>query len=869
MTNIALLFLTYDEIIHKKTLEWTRHYTTYINAKTPNQVLEYKHCHLYNYPTEWGSISMVNATVKILEDVYKNNHEYVMILSHDAYPLVSYQKFNAFFKYQKKSCFHLLKQEEDEWKTSQWWILNRNDMNMIIKYHDEYSQIKKRFKIQAAYDELYFLSLLKYYNPVYSYYEMKTVYIEWLKSPIQKHPTTFNRITDIDHIKQSFFIRKTLPTFTLDKFIPKKELVIKIIGTDTPKINGITPDVDLILITMIDTDKIQQIYKDHCIRIHWTLWCRITNTIQDVIDLCAPYWETIYINDEKGKVLSIPSFSNEKVSIYDTNKIFQKNKEYYLYSPPKIAFLFLTIGDINQPEVWTEYFHNNWHKVNIYVHPKHPSLVKTKWLKSNIIESLVPTEWGFITAAYYELLKEALKNKDNMKFVFISESCIPLKTFDIFYHKLMMDHTNTSYIKFMEIDKYNMNVRIKSQPKYKELEPFVKHYARMCLSRYHSEKLIACKEFDFFNKMHVGDEFFLTCIHPVKNKDYIKDFEITYDNWDAINELRSTYNSEIELLYEKLEGNVSDKETQELKRKLKNKQLLRDDISKNPKTYTTMTPNEIEIAIKQEGFFWRKFTTKKLPWTYSILNFIPSSNKVVHNTSKKLNFKPMVNALFIHIPKTAGMSIYENVLELDRSFGWFLGDPTKKGDDVAINKMNTSGGVMLGHISYKSALNEKILNEDFFKHSFKFCFVRNPYARLVSLYKYHRVKDRLNLVFDDFVELLYQEYMDKKIPPIGLYNIKSFDKKSKLYHNQIYGNQYNQMIDWIPCDIGYIGRIENFDQDMNHILRVLGYNGPEYISPKINTTKEDDYTQYFVNKKTKEYASKMYKDDIQRFGYKL
>jgi Sulfotransferase family/Core-2/I-Branching enzyme len=868
MTNIALLFLTYDEIYHKKMLDWTNHYTTYINAKNPNKVLEYKHCHLYSFPTEWGSQLMVNATIKMLSYAYQNNHEFFMLLSHDAYPLVSRQKLNTFLKYQKKSCFDFMKQEGDEWKTSQWWILNRQDAGIILQYHEEYSKYKKCFKIRAGHDELYFLSLLKYYNPIYSFYNLKFMYVEWLNNPIQQHPTVFNCITDMDHVENSFFIRKTLPTFTMDTFIPKKNLTIKIIGTETPTISIIPSNTDIILITMIDTNDIYQIYKDHCIRIYSSLFSQLTATLNEVIELCSPYWEHVYINDEKGKLFKeLPSFSHEKVSIYKTDPVFLKNKDYYLYSPHKIAFLFLTIGDINQPEIWTEYFKQHWHKVNIYVHPKHPSLVKTKWLKSNIIDTLVPTEWGFITHAYYELLKEALKNKDNMKFVFISESCIPLKTFDLFYKKLMTDHIHTSYVKFMEINAYNKNARIKSQPNYKELEPFVKHYARMCLSRYHSEKLMACKHFDFFNKMHVGDEFFLTCIHPVQNKDYIKDFEITYDNWNDIEEQTKQYNSEIELLYQQLEKeDISDSLKIKIKKELTNKQLIRDDIRKNPKTYTSITPNDIEMAIKKESFFWRKFTTKKLPWTYPILQFLPSS---LSKNLEKLNFKPMVNTVFIHIPKTAGMSIYESVLDLDRSFGWFLGDPTKKGKDVELHKMKTSGGVMLGHISYQSALNEKILNEAFFKHSFKFCFVRNPYARLVSLYKYHRVKDRLNLSFDDFVELLYEEYKNKKIPPIGLYNIKSFDKKSKLYHHQIYGNQYNQMIDWIPCDIGYIGRVETFDEDMNHILRVLGYHGPMYISPKINTTKEDDYVQYYVNKKTEEYASIMYKDDIQRFGYKL
>ena len=40
---------------------------------------------------------MVNATIKILEDVYNNNHEYVMLLSYDAYPLVHHNKLNTFF----------------------------------------------------------------------------------------------------------------------------------------------------------------------------------------------------------------------------------------------------------------------------------------------------------------------------------------------------------------------------------------------------------------------------------------------------------------------------------------------------------------------------------------------------------------------------------------------------------------------------------------------------------------------------------------------------------------------------------------------------------------------------------------------------
>ena len=39
----------------------------------------------------------------------------------------------------------------------------------------------------------------------------------------------------------------------------------------------------------------------------------------------------------------------------------------------------------------------------------------------------------------------------------------------------------------------------------------------------------------------------------------------------------------------------------------------------------------------------------------------------------KLPYKPLGDCIFIHIPKTAGISIYESVLSLDRPFDWFYG----------------------------------------------------------------------------------------------------------------------------------------------------------------------------------------------------
>jgi len=232
-----------------------------------------------------------------------------------------------------------------------------------------------------------------------------------------------------------------------------------------------------------------------------------------------------------------------------------------------------------------------------------------------------------------------------------------------------------------------------------------------------------------------------------------------------------------------------------------------------------------------------------------------------------MKFIPLIDTIFIHIPKTAGITIYESILDLDRFFGWFLGSENDN-VDKSLTKVNTSGATMLGHIYWKSLIESEYLNLKYFKSSFKFCFVRNPYDRLVSLYKYHRVYKHLKLEFDEFVKLLFDEFKLKRVPPIGLYNIKTFNKDSPLYHPQIYGNQYNEMIKWIPPNIGYIGRLENFDSDINELLKILGYTGKPIDIPKLNYTKTDDYMNYYKNKQTIKYVSIIYRHDIRRFGYK-
>ena len=141
--------------------------------------------------------------------------------------------------------------------------------------------------------------------------------------------------------------------------------------------------------------------------------------------------------------------------------------------------------DVNFNKIWDSYLRGNKDKINIYIHPKFPD--KVTWKKKNIINNLKETAWGFIVSAYIELFREAYKDPDNYKFITISESCIPIQSFDIFYNDVMKD--DRSLIKLMPINNYYKskldNHKVQPRP------PFIiKHYARMCLNRKHVGQLL-------------------------------------------------------------------------------------------------------------------------------------------------------------------------------------------------------------------------------------------------------------------------------------------------------------------------------------------------------------------------------------------
>lgn len=103
----------------------------------------------------------------------------------------------------------------------------------------------------------------------------------------------------------------------------------------------------------------------------------------------------------------------------------------------KLAFLFLIYDEVNQEEIWHNFFKSiDDSKYNIYIHYKHNKPLK--YFDAYKLKETVPTHYADLSLvkAQNMLLREAQKDCQNQRFIFLSNSCIPLKCFDYIYDVL-------------------------------------------------------------------------------------------------------------------------------------------------------------------------------------------------------------------------------------------------------------------------------------------------------------------------------------------------------------------------------------------------------------------------------------------------
>ncbi len=223
--------------------------------------------------------------------------------------------------------------------------------------------------------------------------------------------------------------------------------------------------------------------------------------------------------------------------------------------------------------------------------------------------------------------------------------------------------------------------------------------------------------------------------------------------------------------------------------------------------------------------------------------------------------------IYIHIPKVAGTSIIE-----------ILKDPETEGTE---NKKPFCDYELIfdpppPHFRVRDYLTYGRISEMQFKSYFKFSFVRNPWARLVSEYVYrnHAWKYPFkDYIFKHFPDPTWSDEYCHVIP--------------QYYF--LYDDKGNRLVD-------FVGKFENLQKDFNEVCRLLdiparhlSHSNPSKSffklrsdagfcdrlkrlrgrlswSQKQNTF--DHYSKYY-DAETKEYVAELYKKDIEAFSYEF
>jgi len=111
-------------------------------------------------------------------------------------------------------------------------------------------------------------------------------------------------------------------------------------------------------------------------------------------------------------------------------------------SGSKIAFCFLIYDGINQEELWNHFFTGiDPNRYSIYIHYK--TNAPLKYFETYKLDNCIDTKWADISLVQAQnlLLARAIQDAANAHFVFLSGACVPLKSFDQVARSLDADYS--------------------------------------------------------------------------------------------------------------------------------------------------------------------------------------------------------------------------------------------------------------------------------------------------------------------------------------------------------------------------------------------------------------------------------------------
>lgn len=225
-----------------------------------------------------------------------------------------------------------------------------------------------------------------------------------------------------------------------------------------------------------------------------------------------------------------------------------------------------------------------------------------------------------------------------------------------------------------------------------------------------------------------------------------------------------------------------------------------------------------------------------------------------------------LKAIFIQIPKTGGSYVH-NVLRDCYGFetfrftrhdhkeynGPFALKDDEKGCASIYGFVNTRTTGILHYFETSSEVYEraKITPEQWQTYT-KFSFIRNPYDKIVSAWKFIKKVKHIPHTFEEF--LAYTEDCDNSI-----YSHSFIPQYTHLL------NKHNE------CKISLLGRFENLNEDLIYILKQIGVTKikhQKYVTEniKMNVSNKTNYVSFY-NEQTLQMVNARFAVDFGYFNF--
>lgn len=223
--------------------------------------------------------------------------------------------------------------------------------------------------------------------------------------------------------------------------------------------------------------------------------------------------------------------------------------------------------------------------------------------------------------------------------------------------------------------------------------------------------------------------------------------------------------------------------------------------------------------------------------------------------------------IFVHIPRTAGQSI-EHVFLRSLGLTWETRAPLL----LRPNDRPELGPPRLAHLKARDYVKFKYISQDLFGSYFKFTFVRNPWDRLVSLYRYLGFAQRSS----------YKQFLAHHLPHL-------WDDM-----HWFIGPQVGFIYSGDHCLVDFVGTFEQLNEDFAFICQRLQMKphklphvnqkkrgssttpsglsllerlrGRRSVTDAIGSHSTPTFRDYY-DSNTRAFVEDLYRDDIQAFGY--